>query len=142
MYTFENVLAKSTILPIEKASAAAATGVAVDTSGFGDGVVVITVGAATGAPTAQSVAGKLQESADGSTGWTDITGAAITAITTNDKTSEIKVALNSRVAHLRYIRAVVTPTLTGGTTPTIPVSAVVILGNPEYGAVANSAIGD
>lgn len=139
---FENVKVVTSIAPITQV-AGAVNGVAIDTEGFGDGVCIISVGAATGTPTTQTVAGKLQESDDGSTGWGDITGAAITAITTNSKTAEIRIDRRKRAASKRYIRAVVTPGFTGGSTPALPIAATIVLGNPTYSsAVANSTTGN
>lgn len=139
---FENVKVATSIAPVAQA-AGALNGAAIDTEGFGDGVCVISVGAATGGPSAQTVAAKLQESDSGTGSWTDITGAAITAITTDSKTAEIRIDRRKRVASKRYIRAVVTPGFTGGTTPAIPVAATIMLGNPTYStSVANSVTGD
>lgn len=67
---------------------------------------------------------KLQGSADGSTGWADITGAAFTQVTTTASTQKISINTNETA---RYIRAVVD---VGGTTPSfvLGVSALGILG--------------
>jgi len=100
-------------------------GSAIDRTGFESCVLHAAAGAATGAPTAQSVTAKLQESADGSTGWADITGAAITAITADNGAAEVDVDLSGVK---QYIRVVVTVSLTGGTTPAIPVASAVALG--------------
>lgn len=142
MNTFENVKVVGSVLPVAQA-AGAVNGAAVDMTEFGDGVVVISVGAATGTPTTQSVAAKLQESLDGSSGWADIPGAAITAITVNSRTAEIRVERKKRVASKPFVRAVITPAFTGGTSPAIPVAATFLLGNPMYTtAVTNSTVGN
>lgn len=64
---------------------------------------------------------KLQASADGSTSWADITGAAFTAVTTTASTQKISINTNETD---RYIRAVVD---VGGTTPSF-VLGVSVLG--------------
>jgi hypothetical protein len=110
------------------AATAAVNGAAIQRVASGDtylgAILHLKVGAATGSPTGQSVVAKLQTSADGSTNWTDITGAATAAITADNGVAQVSVNLGGA---LTYIRAVVTPTLTGGTTPNIPVIATVFL---------------
>lgn len=90
-------------------------------------------GAATGTPSTISVAGKVQDSADGSTGWNDVTGAAITPVVIENGTAKVNVILRGCQA---YIRAVVTPSFTGGSSPAIPAVGILILGgNSEAGGV-------
>lgn len=48
---------------------------------------------------------KIQESADGSTGWADVTGAAITQLTASD--GKARIAINCEKTK-RYLRAVLT----------------------------------
>lgn len=142
IYTFESVKVDTSVRPAA-AAAGAINGGAIDTKGFGDAVVAVSVGATTGTPTSFTVAAKVQESADGSTGWVDVADAAITAITAANKTAEMNVLINARAASLRYIRAVVTPAFVAGTSPTVGVSAVVLLGRPARGSKAsNSGVGN
>lgn len=141
MRTFENVLVKTSVVP-SSAVAGAINGAAVDTEGFGDAVAIVTVGATTGTPTSFTVDGKVQESADGSTGWTDVTGAVITAVTVASKTAEIAIDTDKKALSKRYIRLVVTPAFVGGTAPTIGVAGVVVLGKPDRGPVSNSGVGN
>ena len=88
------------------------------------------IGADTGSPTGISVVSKLQHSPDNSS-WADYTPpggssvattAALTAVNT-----ENDLAIDLSDAD-RYIRAVTTPTLTGGTSPTIEVVTDIVLG--------------
>jgi len=91
------------------------------------GNILLSVGAASGEPTAQSVTLKLQESdaSDGS-GMEDVTGATISALTADNAYS----AKDFDLAGLkRYIRVVVTVALTAGTSPKIPVAVAVALGD-------------
>lgn len=68
-----------------------------------------------------SVDSKLQESADGSTGWTDISGAAITQLTSDETEDEVDVNLIGVKKFIRVVTAVVATGLSG-------VSANVALG--------------
>jgi hypothetical protein len=88
---------------------ATVTGSAIDLlTGDGRCFAVQMVGTVGG--TTPSLAGKIQESADGSTGWTDISGATFTAVGASDTMQSI-----SFDRTLRYVRYVGTVT---GTTPT------------------------
>lgn len=133
---YEDVKVVTSIAPI--AASAATNGSAVDMEGYGEAMVVVSNGAALGSPSSFTFNAKVQESADGSTGWTDIAGAAIVAVTTGNRTAEIPVEQLKRAASKRYIRVVATPALSGGSTPTLPISAIVLLGRPERGGVGNS----
>lgn len=70
---------------------------------------------------------KLQDSADGSTGWADLTGAAVAQQNTGDVDVKVNVDL---LGAKRFIRAVQTSAFTGGS-PTIDVAAVVVLGGAD-----------
>lgn len=100
----------------------------IDRLGFFDAVVHLAVGAATGTPTAQGAALKLQtgDAADGSD-MADVDGVPIAALTADNTQSQLNVDLNPLK---RYIRAVVTTSFTGGTSPTLPVAVTVALGAP------------
>jgi hypothetical protein len=82
----------------------------------GDGrcFAIQSVGAMGG--TSPTLAGKIQESADGST-WADISGATFTTVTISDNVQAITFDRT-----LRYVRYVGTVT---GTSPTIPISVVI-----------------
>lgn len=109
----------------QASGAATINGASIDRNGFYSAVLHGATGAVTGTPTGQTFDLKLQDSADGSTGWADISGAAITQITAVSTAGEINVNLTGAK---RYIRAVGTVALTGGTTPTLQVAATVVLG--------------
>lgn len=111
------------------ASAAATTnGAAIDRRGLLSCVLHAACGAAAGSPTAQTVDAKLQDSADGSTGWADIAGAAVTQLTSNNTETQKDVNLS---AAKRFVRVAVVVGFTGGTSPTIPVAATVLLGGAD-----------
>jgi len=87
-------------------------------------------GAETGSPSGVSLVSKIQDSADGTT-YADYippgqsTVAASTALTAINTENSLAVELSSA---RRWIRAVATPTFTGGTSPTILVAVDIILG--------------
>ena len=116
------------ISPTNSAAAATTNGAAINRQGYLSCVLHAACGAAAGSPTTQPVDAKLQESADGSTAWADITGAAVTQLAADDAESQVDVDLSGAK---QYIRAVVVTALTGGSTPTIPVAATVTLGGAD-----------
>lgn len=67
--------------------------------------------------TSPTLAGKVQESADGSTNWNDISGATFTTVSTTDNVQAI-----SFDRTLRYVRYIGTVT---GTSPSFPLAVVV-----------------
>ena len=112
-------------IPLSSLGGAAVNGPAINRLGFDSCVLHTAGGSATGSPTAQTLDAKLQESEDGSTAWTDITGAAITQITADDSEAQVDVDLSGVK---KFIRVVQTVVLTAGTSPEWPVSSIVILG--------------
>lgn len=109
-------------------AAGAVNGPAIDRMGYGSCSVAAITGLDTGTPSARSVTVKLQDSADGSTGWADITNAPTVAVSAVSSIGEAEVNLASAK---RYIRAVATTAFTGGTSPTLFSAAVVTLGGPD-----------
>ena len=115
-------------VPTNDDGSAAVEGSAIDRMGYLSCVLEGSTGAATGSPTAQTFDAKLQDSADGSTGWADITSAAITQVTADNGYGSVNVNLHTCE---RYIRSVHTVALTGGSTPAWPVQSGVILGGAD-----------
>jgi len=109
-------------------AAATVNGSGIDHVGYDDIELVVATGAVSGAPTSFSVDVKLQESDDNST-FTDITGAAITQIVAANTLNKVKVA--NAYLKKRYIRTVTVVAFVGGTSPAIPVAAMVLLGLPQ-----------
>jgi hypothetical protein len=92
------------------------TGSAVDILNLrGSALVVQDVGAVTG--TTPTLAGKIQDSADGSTDWQDVTGAAFTQVTAANKVEAIALNVDSCRRYIRYVGTI------GGTTPNFTVGA-------------------
>lgn len=108
---------------------ASGNGSAVDTLGYNDVEVIIAAGTIDLASGNETYAFSVEESADGSTGWTAISGATNT-VTASNQNKTIRVGKPSK----RYVRAVLTA---GGTTPSIAVSAIVALGNAFRKPVGN-----
>lgn len=124
-------------------STTATTSAVVDTKGHNTAMISIRASAAAGSPSASSVAATLQESSDLVTWNTanDVGGTAITATATN--TSAIAQA-SARVESLngnrkRYLRLVLTPTITGGTNPVFTTSALIVL-DRSYQAPTNTTV--
>ena len=113
---------------------ASANGSAVDTLGYNDAAVVIQAGDIDLANADETYAFSVEESADGSTSWTAISGATNT-VTADNQTKVIRVGGLGIGTRKRYLRAVLTA---GGTTPSIPCSVVFLLGNAFRVPVGNS----
>lgn len=113
---------------------ASGNGTAVDTLGYNDAMIVIQAGDIDLANADETYTFSVEESADGSTGWTAISGATNT-VTADNQTKTIRVGGLGVGSRKRYLRAVLTA---AGTTPSIPCSAVVLLGNAFRKPVANS----
>src|SRR4051812_43831662 len=73
------------------------------------------VGAVSG--TTPTLAGKIQESADGSTGWADIPGATFTAVSTADNVQAI--TFDRTLRYVRYVGTV------GGSSPSFAVAVII-----------------
>src|SRR5438132_590098 len=77
----------------------------VDMQKFRRVLFIVQTGTVTGAG---SLSVKLQESTDGSSSWTDISGAALTAITASNKVASLEVRADQMTK--RYVRATLTET--------------------------------
>jgi len=108
------------------------TGDPIDTRGFHSADFFVQSGATDTSNATVSLAGKVQHSADGSTGWADYTdpttgnAAAIAAITSVNSKAAVGVSL---VAANRYIRTVLSATLSAGK---VFASSSIILGSAEH----------
>ncbi|MBW2672139.1 MAG: hypothetical protein JRD89_01825 [Deltaproteobacteria bacterium] len=108
----------------QAAAAGTVNGLSIDRLGFEDAVLLVSVGAVSGGPTAQTVDVKIQDSADGTT-WADVPGLTVEQITAGDTYKELGINLSPL---RRYIRAVATVAFTEGTTPTIQLAVDIALG--------------
>jgi len=109
-------------------SAGAANGAAIDRKGYGSAILSVITGAETGGPSARSSTCKIQDSADGSTGWADLADAPTVAVAAVDSVGEAAINL---AGAKRYIRVVNTTAFTGGTSPTLLSAATVQLGGAD-----------
>ena len=99
-----------------RAATATVTGSAIDCiTGDGRCCAIQLVGTIGGSNT-PTLAGKVQESADGQSGWADV--ATFTAVTASDNTQLTSFDRTKR--YLRYVGTI------SGTSPTIPFTAVII----------------
>ena len=123
---------KTVINAFSTGASSAVTGAAIQIVGPGyqykSAQLSLYLGAATGSPTGISVVAKVQQSADGSTNWTDYADIyGVGSVTNAAASSEVNQNIMIQGAQ-SYIRIVATPTLTGGTTPAIPLAAAIVLG--------------
>lgn len=125
---FDNVKALAAVRPVAL-GAASATSIVIDTMGYSSAMFVVENGAATGTPDSYTVAGKVQESdnANGSSA-SDITGAAITTITADNKSAQIRVDGLGTGGRKRYLVLVITAAFVNGSTPKALVSGMCLLG--------------
>jgi len=99
------------------------TGTAVDVRSYKGGLIIEQlVGVVSG--TSPTLNGKLQTSADGSTGWADITGATFTAVTATDNFAKIGVDVRDTLGYIRYVGTI------AGTSPSFTMG-VAMLGQKE-----------
>ena len=111
--------------PPEDSVPAVITGAAIERTNFKSCKLHGGCGAATGGPSAQTVDVKLTHSATSGGSYVDLPDAAITQLVADDTEDSVNVDLGGA---LNYIKVVTTITLTGGTTPTIPVNTAIALG--------------
>jgi len=118
----------STVSP-QASAAGAVNGSWIDRLNYQSCMLIVQSGAVTGTPTTQTLDSKLQSADDNSgTNAADITGAAITQITTVNGFGTVSVDL---LGARRWIRAVNTPGFTGGTSPTLQHAAQIVLGGGQ-----------
>ena len=97
-------IAAAEIDPVSQA-AGTVTGGAVDQSKFHRSLFVLMVGSVGGGGTVDA---KLQQSATGSGGWTDVTGSNITQVTAGNKIVTLEIRPEQLTAGQRYVRLSVT----------------------------------
>jgi hypothetical protein len=100
-------------------------------TGFDSAKLVVITGAESGSPTARSSACTIQDSDDGTGGWVNYTpphGVATLTVAAASSIGEVSVDLSSAK---RFIRVVDVVAFTGGTSPTLFASSVVVLGGAD-----------
>ena len=122
---FDDIRNATSIIPQSVSGASAVNGTSVDTLGYDNAKIHVYSAQASGSPSAASLAVTLQESADGSTNWANALDNTGTVIGFTLSALQSAAALGAaRVEGLnlnrkRYLRVVVTPTFTGGTSPAV-----------------------
>lgn len=96
---------------------ATVTGAAVDVRDY-DGDVAFIQDSGAGTGTLPTLDGKIQDSADGSTDWADITGWAFAQVTTAASLQILKRTVNASRRYIRYVGTITgtTPSFTFGVT--------------------------
>jgi hypothetical protein len=133
VYDFTKVLKGMSVAPASQ-TAGATNGSKVDTLGADNAAIYGYGGLTSSNPSVATLAVKVQESADGSTAWSDALDNTGTVI---GFTLNCQAALAENIARIeglglnrkRYLRAVTTAAFTGGTSPAIVGFAQIILGN-------------
>lgn len=130
MKVFDNILVNASLVPATRTADANGTGI--DTKGYNDAMMVVAVGDIDLASTDETYVVNLEESDDNST-FAAVSGYSIT-ITADNQVKELRIP-NLNTTRKRYLRAVLD---VGGTTPSIPGTALIILGEPFAGPVGNA----
>lgn len=131
----DGILVKTAVAPV--AASAAQTSDAIDTKGYNSVQFVVVNGAATGSPSSYTVDAKVQECATSGGSYTDVTGATITQMTADNKIQTIAVE-GLGTSRKRYLKLVITPAMTGGTSPKALIGGVANLGRAFSAPVGNS----
>jgi len=133
-YDDTKIIGGTSLAPQSFSGSTAVNGSSVNTAAA-DNALIYAYGAATsGSPSAAALVVTLQESTTGTSGWTnalDNTGTVI-GFTLNCESAFAENAARIEGLNLnrqQYLRAVITPAFTGGTSPAILGFAQIILGN-------------
>jgi ABC-type phosphate/phosphonate transport system substrate-binding protein len=129
MKLFDNIKAVASLVSATRTADANGTGV--DTLGYRDAMLVVQAGDIDLASTDETYVIELEESDDNSA-WSDVSDISVT-ITADNQTGVARVS-ELNVVRKRYLRAVLN---VSGTTPSIPCSAIFLLGE-GYAGPANT----
>lgn len=132
VYDNLKVIGGTSVAPQSISGSTAVDGSSVNTEGYSSGEIYAYGAAASGTPTGATLAVKLQESSDNST-WTDAldnTGTVIGfTLTVTSAAAENAARIEGlNLNRKTYLRAVVTPSFTGGTSPASECYAQILLG--------------
>ena len=131
---YDDIHQVSSIVPQSITGSSAVDGVAVDTEGYDNAKLHVYAAEASGSPSAASLTVTLQESPDNNSDWTnalDNTGTVI-----GFTLSGLNAAAGVNAARIeglnlnrkRYLRIVVTPSFTGGSSPAILAYGEIVFG--------------
>ena len=133
---YNAIASRSALDPV--AASSAQNGIVIDTLGYNSCMFSVQNGAASGSPTSYTVDAKVQEGSQANlSDAADVSGATVTQISADGVTKVIRVE-GLGTSRKRYLRIVVTPALTGGTSPKALISAVVSLGRAYSEPVSNT----
>jgi hypothetical protein len=141
IYDNTKVVGSTSLAAQSFTGSAAVNGSKVDTLNLETAAIYANGAQASGSPSAAAIAVTLQESADGSTNWSnalDNTGTVI-GFTLNCLSAAAENIARIEGLNLnrkRYLRAVITPAFTGGSSPAILGFAQIIMGNDQQVPVA------
>ena len=121
---FDNIKVLASLVPAVRTADVTTGATAVDTQGYNDGMAVVSVGDLDLASTDETYVLEVYECAT-SGGTYTATGIQLTPTADND----VKVArvANLNTTRMRYLKLYLD---VGGTTPSIPVAGLFLLGNP------------
>jgi hypothetical protein len=131
---YDDIHQVSSIIPQSVSGSSAVDGASVDTEGYDNAKLHVYAAEASGSPSAASLAVTLQESADGSTNWSNALDNTGTVIGFTLSALQSAAAVNAaRIEGLnlnrkRYLRVVVTPSFTGGTSPAVLAFGEIVFG--------------
>jgi hypothetical protein len=129
---YDDIHQVSSVIP--QSVTGAVNGVSVDTQGYDNAKLHVYSAEASGSPSAASLVVTLQESLDGSTSWAnalDNTGTVIGFTLTGLQAAAGVNAARIEGLNLnrkRYLRIVVTPSFTGGTSPAVLAYGEIVFG--------------
>lgn len=141
---YDDVHNVSSIVPQSVSGSSPVDGVSVDTQGYENAKLHVYAAEATGSPSAATLAVTLQESLDGSTNWSNALDNTNTVIgfTLNCESAGAVNAARIEGLNLnrkRYLRIVVTPAFTGGSSPAILAYGELIFGGAQELPVTTAA---
>jgi hypothetical protein len=144
---YDDIHQVSSIIPQSVSGSSAVDGASVDTEGYDNAKLHVYSAEASGSPSAASLAVTLQESADNST-WTtalDNTGTPIGFTLTGLQAAAGVNAARIEGLNLnrkRYLRIVVTPTFTGGSSPAVLAYGEIVFGGGAQQLPVTSTVSD
>ncbi len=112
----------------QNASASTISGVDVDCRDFESAMFSIIRGEESGSPSSWTLDLKIQEKDEGES-YTDVTGAAIVQLTEDSEAMAIATIAMRLTSRKRYLRAVATLAMSGGSSPKLPIAVICSLGN-------------
>jgi hypothetical protein len=142
-YDDTKIIGGTSLAPQSFSGSTAVDGSSVNTQGADNGLIYAYGAETSGSPSAATLVVTLQESSSGTGNWAnalDNTGTVI-GFTLNCESAAAENAARIEGLNLnrkQYLRAVITPAFTGGSSPAILGYAVIVLGNNEQLPVDSS----